>query len=456
MSATNHHLLVLASTDTVQVVHDALDDLSELFFIEAETTEDALAHICTRSLAFIIMDPSLPGLEPQSIATALTGLPHTRIPPLLLITDDARRPDLYGQAPPLLIDHVITPIDSTVIRAKLLFFSAFFRQRIAMEQSIQELEIVYDRFMEQHQAVLSQTVAKKAMQASLSTFINQAQPFLSRIQAESTDDAMISVADVRPDLILINRRLKDGSGLHLLEKLVRLSTLSPVIFIVDRNHTDAGAAAVASGAQTFLILEHIAGMDLADTIQRAMAQAKMVHQVQGAMNRIELISRRDQLTQLLNRSGFNQTLAGEMAKARRYHLPLSILLTGIDHFKSLHDTYGHKTGDDILTACVARIKALTRDDDVVCRFAADKFAVVLPNTEANRARILAERIRLHIFEHRIQIGTRLLQLTVSIGSASFEGTQTPDDTPPTLPELVQQAINALDRSIQKGGNQIQS
>jgi diguanylate cyclase (GGDEF)-like protein len=546
MTATAHHVLILASTDTVQVVHDALDDLSELFFIEADTTEDALAHIGARSLAFIIMDPSLPELDPQSIATALTGLPHTRIPPLLLITDDARRPDLYGQAPPLLIDHVATPIDSTVIRAKLLFFSAFFRQRIAMEQSIQELEKVYDRFMEQHQAVLSQTVAKKAMQASLSAFINQAQPFLSRIQAgtfflnqapdlperlhqsvsrirtagkqmartirnlqrfqnretdwpalfkdrngeprpgrilfatpfsdefmivqhhlkhrikadlfqaESTDEAMISVADVRPDIILINHRLKDGSGLHLLEKLVRLSTRAPVIFTVDRNHTDTGAAAVASGAQTFLILEHITGMDLADTIQRALAQAKMVHQVQGAMNRIELISRRDQLTQLLNRSGFNHTLAVEMAKARRYHLPLSILLTGIDHFKSLHDTYGHKTGDDILTACAARIKALIRDDDVVCRFAADKFAVVLPNTEANRARILAERIRLQIFEHRIQIGTRLLQLTVSIGTASFEGTQTPDDTPPTLPELVQQAINALERSIEQGGNQIQS
>jgi hypothetical protein len=59
MTATTHHALILASPDTAQVVHDVLDDLPELFFIQAETTEDALAHMGARSLAFIVMDPSL-------------------------------------------------------------------------------------------------------------------------------------------------------------------------------------------------------------------------------------------------------------------------------------------------------------------------------------------------------------------------------------------------------------
>jgi diguanylate cyclase (GGDEF)-like protein len=465
---------------------------------------------------------------------------------VLLIMDGTQRPDLYDQVPPLLIDHVVKPVDPTLIQAKLLFFSAFFRHRMAMEQSIQELEKVYERFMEQHEAVISRTMVGKTRLASLSTLITQIQPFLSRVragtfflhqapdlprrlrpgvsrirtagdqlartiqnlrqfhnretdwpslfmdrngqsrpgrilfatpfsdefqivrhhlthriktalfQAESTDEAMAVVADVRPDLILINHRLKDGSGLHLLEKLIRLGTRAPLIFIVDNNHTDAGAAAVASGAQTFLILEQTSGRDLADTIQHSLEQARMTHKVRGAMNRIELISRRDQLTRLLNRSGFNQTLALEMANARRYHLPLSIMLAVVDQFKKINDTYGHKTGDDILTACAARIKALVREEDVVCRFAADKFAIVLPNTGADRTRILAERLRLNIFEHRMQIGTRMLHLTVSIGTASFEKDRTPEESSLSLPGLVQQAMNALNRSIQQGGNQIQS
>jgi diguanylate cyclase (GGDEF)-like protein len=546
MTATTHHALILASKDTVQAVHDVMDDLSELFFIQAETTDDALAYIGARSLAFVIMDPSLPELDHRSVAAGLSELPQTRIPPLLLVIDGYQRPDLYDQVPPLLIDHVVKPVDPTLIRAKLLFFSAFFRHRMAMEQSIQELEKVYERFMEQHEAVISRTMAGKTRLASLSALITQIQPFLSRIragtfflhqapdlprrlrpgvsrlrtagnqlartiqnlrqfhnretdwpalfvdrngqtrpgrilfatpffdeflivqhhlthriktalfQAESTEEAMTLVADVRPDLILIHHRLKDGSGLHLLEKLIRLGTRAPLIFTVDHNHTDAGAAAVASGARTFLILEQTSGRDLADTIQHSLEQARMTHKVQGAMNRIELISRRDQLTRLLNRSGFNQALALEMANARRYHLPLSIMVAAIDQFKELNDTYGHKTGDDILTACAARIKALVRDEDVVCRFAADKFAIVLPNTGTDRTRILAERLRLNIFEHRMQIGTRMLHLTVSIGTASLEGDPTPDESPPSLTDLVQQAMNALNRSIQQGGNQIQS
>ncbi len=107
MTATTHLALVLGSRDTLQVVQDALEDLPELFFIQAETTAQALAHIGVRPLAFIVMEASQPGLDSRSIAAALTGLPHTRIPPLLLITDDSRRPDLYDQAPPLLIDHVV-------------------------------------------------------------------------------------------------------------------------------------------------------------------------------------------------------------------------------------------------------------------------------------------------------------------------------------------------------------
>lgn len=99
---------------------------------------------------------------------------------------------------------------------------------------------------------------------------------------------------------------------------------------------------------------------------------------------------------------------------------------------------------------------MVRDEDVVCRFAAEDFAIVLPNTDSDRARILAERIRLHIFEHQMQIGTRLLQLTVSIGTASFKGDTAPDDKALTLPALVQQAIHALDRAVKQGGNQIQS
>jgi diguanylate cyclase (GGDEF)-like protein len=546
MTATTHTALILSSEDTAKAVQTMLADLPEMIFMQAETTEDALACIARRFPAFIVMDLTLSELDARAVAAGLSCPGHTWIPPVLLITDTPGLPALYDQVPPLLLDHVVKPFDPILVRAKLLFFSTFFRQRMAMEQSIQELEKVYERFMAQHQAVLSQTAGKKELLALTSTFIRQVQPFLSRIQAgtylltqapdlparlrqgvsrirtageriatvigqlsrfrnretdwpalfqdktgqnrpgrilfatpfkdefmifqqyltgriradlfqaESTDQAMAAVAAMRPDIIFINHQLADGAGLHLLEKLVRLRTSTPVIYTVDGNHTDAGAAAVASGAHTFVIKEHTSGIDLADTIQHTLAQAKMIHNVQGVMDRIDVISRRDQLTRLLNRAGFNQTLSAEMAKARRYQLPLSILLAGVDQFKDLNDTYGYKTGDNILTACAARIQATVRDEDVVCRFAAEKFAVLLPNTGHTHARILAERIRKHVFEHPVQVGDRKIPVTISIGTASLDAQPPAEPDPVTMPALVHQALKALDRAIQKGGNQIQS
>ncbi|MCF8114492.1 MAG: diguanylate cyclase, partial [Desulfotignum sp.] len=519
-------------------------DLSEIILIHAETTADAMVHIGNRPLAFIVMDLSLPDLDARAVAAGLSCMNHIRIPPVLLVTDSPRLPDLYDQVPPLLLDHVVKPLDPVLIRAKLLLFSTLFRHRIAMDQSIQELEKVYERFMEQHWAALSQTTGKKELMAVSSAFTNQIQPFLARIQAstyfllqapdlprrlrqgvsqirtagghiakvirqlnrsrnrgsdwpalfqdktgrnrpgrilfathfkdefkifqhyldgrikadlfqaDTTEQAMASVAANRPDIIFINHKLADGSGLHLLEKLVRLSTRAPVIYTVDKNSTDSGAAAVATGAHTFLIKEQTSGMALADTIQRTLEQTKMTHNVQGAMDRVDLISRRDQLTRLLNRSWFNQTLSMEMSKARRYHLPLSIMLASVDQFKKFNEKYGYRTGNDILTACAARIQAAVRDEDVVCRFAAQKFAVVLPNTGANRARILAERIRQNIFDQPIQVGTRMIHLTLSIGTATFEKKTDSDSRSLSMPAMVQDALTALDRSIQQGGNQV--
>jgi len=535
-------------------VKTALAEIQELVIIHAETTDDAKKQIFSRSLAFIVMDLSLPEIDPHVLADSLLRLDHARIPPVLLVTDTPGLPDLYDNVPPLLLDHIVRPLEPVLIRAKLLLFMTLFRHRIAVDQSIQELEKVYTRFMDQHQSALSETTLKKNILALSGAFTNQVQPFLSKIQAGTyvlqqapdmsprlhqavtqirtagnhiervirqmrrsqnrelgsqitfqdntgrerpgrmlfathfTDDFMMFehylsgrikaeliqadtaeqaleyVASRRPDIIFINHRLRDGSGLLLLEKLVRLRIRAPVIYLVDNRHTDAGAAAIATGAHTFLVKEQTSAMDVVDTIQKTMTQARLTHKVQGARDRIDLISRRDQLTRLLNRNWFNQTLALEMSKARRHHLPLSILLVQVDQFAAFNQRYGYKTGDIILTACAARIQAMVRDLDVVCRFGAEKFGIVLPNTRATQARILAERIRQSIGDNTISVGTHQLVLTISTGMASYTGKKADIQNQPSKavhpdaisgPDLVHQALKALETAVVKGGNQIQ-
>jgi diguanylate cyclase (GGDEF)-like protein len=555
MTATSHTALIIAPGDTVKAVKIALAETPELVIIHTDTTADAMKHIFSRSLAFIVMDLTMPEIDPHALADSLLRFDHAKIPPVLLVTDAPGLPDLYDKVPPLLLDHVTKPIEPVLIRARLFLFLALFRHRIAVDQSIQELEKVYTRFMDQHQSALSETTLKKNILSLSSAFTNQVQPFLSKIQASSyflqqapdmplrlrqgvtrirtagdhiaevirrlhrsqnrelgsqvifqdktgknrsgrilfathfTDEFMIFerylagrikadliqagtseqaleyVASSRPDVIFINHQLADGSGLHLLDKLIRLRTGAPIIYTVDQHNTDAGAAAIATGAYTFLVKEQTSATDVVDTIQKTLTQARLTQKVQGARDRIDLISRRDQLTRLLNRSWFNQTLALEISKARRYCLPLSILLVQVDRFMSFNEKYGYKTGDLILTACAARIQTMVRDLDVVCRFGAEKFGIVLPNTRFTRAQILAERIRQNINDNKIFVGNHLIQLTISIGMACFTGEQqdtenrasaAPGPGSVSGPDLVHQALKALDIAIHQGGNQIQA
>lgn len=108
---------------------------------------------------------------------------------------------------------------------------------------------------------------------------------------------------------------------------------------------------------------------------------------------------------------------------------------------------------------------MVRNLDVVCRFGAEKFGIVLPNTHATKARILAERIRQNIGDNQIHVGTHLIRLTISIGMACFTGEKQntenrasalPGMGPASGPDLVHQALKALEIAIHQGGNQIQA
>ncbi|WP_052465127.1 GGDEF domain-containing protein [Geoalkalibacter subterraneus] len=117
-------------------------------------------------------------------------------------------------------------------------------------------------------------------------------------------------------------------------------------------------------------------------------------------------------------------LRQEAAKIRRYNLHLSVLLIDADHFKKINDTYGHLVGDQVLKNIAQTVKGSVRDFDLVFRYGGEELLVLLPYTNAQGAKILAERLRQWISDrpmlsegqdHRHHD----IRLTVSIGASSF-------------------------------------
>lgn len=121
----------------------------------------------------------------------------------------------------------------------------------------------------------------------------------------------------------------------------------------------------------------------------------------------------DPLTGVANRRHLDDRLAMELARQTRYGQPLSVILTDIDHFKEINDTYGHAVGDTVLAAFARTLEASIRSTDFVARYGGEEFVLLLPNTEVGEAAALAERMREAVRHIRVP-GTGL-GITASFG-----------------------------------------
>jgi diguanylate cyclase (GGDEF)-like protein len=168
------------------------------------------------------------------------------------------------------------------------------------------------------------------------------------------------------------------------------------------------------------------------------------------LQRAEALSVTDDLTRLYNSRFLNLSLRRETKRATRGSKPLSLLFIDLDGFKAVNDTYGHLHGSRALVEAAAVIRGSARETDVVARFGGDEFAVVLPETDPQGARAVAQRIRDRIAEHCF-LGSEMLdvRLTASVGIATLP------DVARSAEELVQAADRAMYKVKMSGKNGIQ-
>jgi diguanylate cyclase (GGDEF)-like protein len=149
-----------------------------------------------------------------------------------------------------------------------------------------------------------------------------------------------------------------------------------------------------------------------------MANADLVARAQHAADH-------DYLTGARSRRAFFGLAAREQARALRLCSPLSLLLFDVDHFKRINDSHGHATGDRVLVDIVERTGAVVRSIDTVARLGGEEFAVLLPDTGADTALLVAERLRREL-ECSLDASGVAVGYTVSIGAATLLGGESID------------------------------
>ena len=131
--------------------------------------------------------------------------------------------------------------------------------------------------------------------------------------------------------------------------------------------------------------------------------------------RIQELAITDDLTGLHNRRAFQKFLDRELRRSKRYEKPLSLIMLDVDGFKKINDTFGHQAGDKVLKSLATSLQGAVRDIDFVARYGGDEFAVILPETKADEAAILAERLQKMIKDCPINIGGSHQSITLSAG-----------------------------------------
>jgi diguanylate cyclase (GGDEF)-like protein len=157
----------------------------------------------------------------------------------------------------------------------------------------------------------------------------------------------------------------------------------------------------------------------------------------------------DPLTRLWNRGAIMDLLDRELARARR-GTPISVAMIDADHFKRVNDTYGHPVGDEVLRELAARIRGGIRDCDDAGRYGGEEFLVLLSNCDGRFAHVAGERIRSAVAKSPIVTTAGPIDMTVSIGIATYGPEPTPGD------ELVAACDRALYSAKGSGRNRVET
>ncbi|HSW60196.1 MAG TPA: sensor domain-containing diguanylate cyclase, partial [bacterium] len=160
---------------------------------------------------------------------------------------------------------------------------------------------------------------------------------------------------------------------------------------------------------------------------------------------LESMASTDELTGLWNRRYFFEIGHNECKRTRRYKAKFAMLMIDIDNFKNINDTYGHAAGDIVLKSVTRTFRKGLRDVDIAARIGGEEFAVLMPNTDIDGAKIVAERLRGSVESSSVEYEGKVLKITISIGISDCSNVNSID-------EMMKNADDALYVAKNEGRN----
>ncbi len=168
----------------------------------------------------------------------------------------------------------------------------------------------------------------------------------------------------------------------------------------------------------------VAAVIIVLTLEAVFIFRPLVGRVRRYAGQLYDLATRDAMTGLLNRRSFMEFANHSERERRRNPFPISMVMFDIDHFKAVNDTYGHATGDEVIVRTASLAEEIGRDADLTARIGGEEFVVLLPHTDLDGARIMAERLRSRIEADMVDApsgsSTDSIRWTVSLGAVELQ------------------------------------
>jgi len=265
--------------------------------------------------------------------------------------------------------------------------------------------------------------------------------------ATSGANALEQAIHDAPDLILLDVLMPGMDGYEVCRRLKQNPrTMNiPVIFLTNLSEEEDEQTGLEAGAIDYIT------KPLRLPIVKARVRNHLELKRRGDL--LELLAGLDSLTGLANRRRFDEVLADEWHRARRYRASLALVMLDVDCFKAYNDHYGHLQGDDCLRKIAADLTtALRRASDFLARYGGEEFVVILADTGLDEAVVIAEQMRHRIAERAIPHSRSSMAsyVTMSLGVAACVPGE--DDL---AAGLLTAADAALYRAKQAGRNRVE-
>jgi diguanylate cyclase (GGDEF)-like protein len=269
--------------------------------------------------------------------------------------------------------------------------------------------------------------------------------------AHSGEEALQLLENTPVDMIIMDVEMPGLNGFET-TRLIRewlAGHWIPIIFVTGLNEDENYKEGIEAGGDDYLI-KPVSGMIIKAKIRAMERIAEMRDQLNRLNAELEALSQLDSLTQIYNRRTFNEMAMQQWLLAKRNQHPVSVLMLDVDHFKLFNDHYGHPAGDGCLKKIAQAIRSsLQRSSDIFGRYGGEEFIVLLPNTDANGARCVAQTIADSVAKLALRhdVSPTHKSVTVSIGGATCVSSNCQE-----LDDLIKNADRALYKAKRAGRN----